>query len=414
MNDFSMDMTPTDAGTAYLAAVVGSNGSILDETRLRADDFTEPAQGRIFEAAMKLHAAGKPVDAVTLAEELPSVYNTQVTGLLAYSHLSYGHDAYAEIIERHGVRRRVVEAGTMIASLDPDLDPADMLDRAEAIMQQVVDRSVKPAYRFVGEMLDEVLVNVSEDPTYVPSPWRGLNTLIGGFRPGDVYVVAARPAVGKSIIAAQIATALSAHGAVAFSSLEMTAPELVQRFISERAQVNASHLKHSRLTDYDYEKINSRRDALIQLNIAIDDRTSISPADVRAFARGLSKKHHLAGVVVDYLQLMESSDTRDRHVQVAEFSRRMKVLAKDFNIPVVVLSQLNRESERRMNGRPRMADLRESGAIEQDASVIILLSREGEEPNERIILDVVKNRHGSTAEVELDWQGCYSRAVDLD
>lgn len=407
-------MKTIDAGSALLGAVVGTNGAALDELTLRADDFPEPWQGAIWNAAVKLRRDGRPVDVVTLSDALPAHYSTMVTGLLEWVHLSYGAGEYARIVEHHGTRRRLAEVGAAIASLDPDLSMSEMIDRAQGLVQDVANRSVKPSYRFVGELLDDVLVAVSEDATFLPSPWKDLNKAIGGFRPGAVYVVAARPGVGKTVVAAQIATGLAEHGAVAFSSLEMSSYELVQRFISERALVNVRNLKNNRLTDRDYELIKSRRDALMSLNIAIDDRTSISPSDVRGFVRGLSRVKPVSGVVVDYLQLMSSPSKDKRYEQVTEFSRQMKIIAKDFEVPVVVLSQLNRASEARTDGVPKISDLRESGAIEQDADVVMLLRREGEQPEEHLVIDVAKNRHGETGEVHLDWQGYYSRAVDLE
>ncbi|MBL5974825.1 MAG: hypothetical protein D3X82_13955 [Candidatus Leucobacter sulfamidivorax] len=405
-------MKTIDAGSALLGAVVGTNGAVLDEVSVLADDFSEPWQGKVWEASLKLRRDGKPVDVVTLAENLPEHYGGDVMKLLEWTHLTYGAAEYASIVEHHGTRRRLAEAAAAIAALDPGLSSSEMVDRAQAILGAVAERSVKPRYRFVGDMLDEVLVAVSESATFVPSPWQVLDRAIGGFRPGAVYVVAARPGVGKTVVAAQIATGLAEHGAVAFSSLEMSGPELVQRFISERALVSVRNLKNNKLTDRDYGLIRDRRDVLMGLNIAIDDRTSIAPSDVRGFARSLSRTHHLAGVVVDYLQLMSAPSKEKRYEQVTEFSRQMKVLAKDFNVPVIVLSQLNRQSESRTDGRPKLSDLRESGAIEQDADVVLLLRREGEQPNEQLIIDVAKNRHGETGEVELDWQGYYSRAVE--
>lgn len=406
-------MKTTDAGLALLGAIVGSNGRVLDEVSVRPDDFPEPVQGALYAAAVRLHREGRPVDTVTLGDVVEPQHLGAVAGLLEWAHMTYGATEYASIIEHHGVRRRLAEAGAAIAAIDPGLSAADMVDRAQAILGEVEDQSVKPQFQFVGELLEDVLVQVSENATFVPSPWSMLDRAIGGFRPGAVYVVAARPGVGKTVVAAQIATALADHGAVAFSSLEMSKLELVQRLISERALVNVRNLKNSRLTERDYELIGSKRDVLEKLAIAIDDRTSIGPSDVRAFVRGLSKKHDVAGVVVDYLQLMSSNSKSERYAQVTEFSRQMKIIAKDFNIPVVVLSQLNRASESRSDGIPRISDLRESGAIEQDADVVMLLRREGDDPNERLIIDVAKNRHGNTGEVELDWQGYFSRAVDL-
>lgn len=406
-------MTSTiDAGKAFLAAILNQPG-VLDETRVQVDDFAEPVDGEIYRAAVKLHRDGKPVDVITLGSALPKHYSTAVTGLLEWSHLAYNATEYARILEDHGTRRRLAEVGAQIASLDPGLSASEMVDKAQALLGQVADRSVRPSYRFVYDMIDEVLVQTVEGGAFVHSPWVDLDKSIGGFRPGAVYVVAARPGVGKTVIAAQIATELARYGAVAFSSLEMSAYELVQRFISERALVNVRHLKNNRLDDHDFGKIKNRREALQELNIAIDDRTNISPADVRGFVRGLSKKHRVSGVVVDYLQLMSSPSKTERYAMVTEFSRQMKVIAKDFNVPVIVLSQLNRASESRSDGVPRISDLRESGAIEQDADCVFLLRREGEEPNERLIIDVAKNRHGMTGEVELDWQGMYSRAVSL-
>ena len=406
-------MRTTDAGAALLASVIGTNGDVIDDVTISGDDFPEPKHGVIWDAAVKLHEAGRKVDFVTLSEAVPEQYRGEVIGLMALTDLTYNAVEWARVIEHHGTRRRLGEAAAQIAALDPQLSSADLVDRSQAILSAAVDRSVKPQYRFVGDMIDDVLTRVVESTTFIESPWMFLNRAIGGFRPGAVYVVAARPGVGKTVIAAQIATALADHGSVAFSSLEMSALELVQRFISERAMVNVRALKNNDLSERDFQSILNRREILEKLNIAIDDRTNISPADVRAFVRGLSKKHPVSGVVVDYLQLMSSTSSFERYQQVTEFSRQMKILAKDFGVPVILLSQLNRESEKRSDGIPKIADLRESGAIEQDADVVMLLRREGDEPNERMIIDVAKNRHGMTGEVELDWQGMYSRAVDI-
>lgn len=403
----------SDAGIALIGAVLGTNGNALDELTITAEDFIEPVHGEIFTAAQKLHNEGRGVDSVTLSAALPSHVGALVVEALAWVGMAYNVQEWARIIKHGATRRRVAQAGAAITALDPDLSAAELIDRTQDIVGALADEVVKPNYRFVGEMIDDVLVQTVEATTFVPSPWEFLNRAIGGFRPGAVYVVAARPGVGKTVVAAQIATALADHGAVAFSSLEMSGLELVQRFISERALVSVRNLKNNRLTDRDFDQIRNRRAILDNLNIAIDDRTNINPADVRGFVRGLSKKHDVSGVVVDYLQLMSSSSREKRLDQVTEFSRQMKILAKDFKVPVVVLSQLNRASESRSDGIPKISDLRESGAIEQDADVVMLLRREGDEPNERLVIDVAKNRHGQTGEVELDWQGMYSRAVDI-
>ena len=403
----------TDASIALIGAVLATNGAALDDVRVVGDDFPEPSHGAVFDAARKLHEHGRGVDAVTLSEAVPENLRHVVVEAIGWTSLAYNVTEWAGIIEHHGVRRRVAQVGAAISSIDPSLPASGIIDRAQSLVADLADRTVKPSYRFVGELIDEVLTQTVEQETFIQSPWSQLNRAIGGFRPGAVYVVAARPGVGKSVIAAQIATALADHGSVAFSSLEMSTVELVHRFISERALVSVGNLKNNRLTDRDFDLIRNRRDVLNGLNIAIDDRTQISPTDVRAFVRGLSRKHKVSGVVVDYLQLMSSNSKSERYAMVTEFSRQMKIIAKDFNVPVIVLSQLNRQSESRSDGVPRLSDIRESGAIEQDADCVLLLRREGEDPRERLIIDVAKNRHGETWEVELDWQGMYSRAVDL-
>lgn len=403
-----------EAGQALLAAIAAQNGRVIDDLVVTADDFAEPVQGLIFEAAVRLHKANKPVDMITLANAVEPRYRPHVAALAEFSHLAYNVDAWAGIVEHYGTRRRLADAATRILALDPQSTSAELVDSAQSIIGSVSAKSVRPQYRFVRDMLDDVLATVADGGTAIPTPWRSLDKGIGGFAPGRVYVVAARPAVGKSVVAAQMATALAAHGAVAFSSLEMSASELVQRFISERVEVSARNLQRNRLTDRDIGRIANSRDALMSLNIAIDDRTNITPADVRAFVRDLGRRQKVAGVVVDYLQLMSSKSRADRTQQVAEFSRQMKIIAKEFEIPVIVLSQLNRDSEKRLDKRPIVADLRESGAIEQDADVIMLLRREGEQPNEQLIIDVAKQRGGETGDVVLDWQGYFSRAVDFD
>lgn len=407
-------MEQPDAGLALIGAVLGTNGAVLDDVKVRGDDFPEPSVGAVFEAARKLHDEGQAVDLVTLSAAVPEHHRRFVVDALEWSGMAYNVHEWARIIEHHGVHRRVAQAGAQIASLDPGLSSAEMIDRAQALIADLADRTVKPQYKFIRELVDDAMVQMVEQTSFIESPWKKVNLAIGGFRPGAVYVVAARPGVGKTVIAAQIATALADHGAVAFSSLEMSGVELVQRFISERAQVNVSRLKNNRLEQWDFDQIRNRRHILDNLNIAIDDRTSIGSSDVRGFVRGLSKKHDVAGVVVDYLQLMSGDSKSERYAAVTEFSRQMKIIAKDFNVPVIVLSQLNRQSESRSDGIPKISDLRESGAIEQDADVIMLLRREGDAPGEQMIIDIAKNRHGETGECVLSWQGIYSRAVDME
>lgn len=399
-----------DAELAVLGAVLATQGDCLDEITLTGEDFTEMGRGELFEGMRKMRANGRPLDLITLSDAYPKKVGF-ITELLAHAPFASAVGYHAEIIATHSMRRRLSAVGAGLAGIEPGLTIAEMTDRARALVDGAVAMTTSRV-RFVRDILPDVLANMEAKDVFVPSPWPTLNAAIGGFRPGAVYVVAARPGVGKTVIAAQIAACLAQEGVVAFSSLEMTETELVARLVSERLAIAVGHIKDARMTEYDWDLLNRGRDKLEQLNIAIDDRSGVAPGDVRTFARSVSREGKLAGIVVDYMQLMTSKTKQDRHLQVAEFSRQLKILAKDMQVPVIALSQLNRNSEASTIAVPKLSDLRESGGIEQDADVVMLLRREGAQPHESLIIDVAKNRHGETGEVELDWQGQFSRAVD--
>ena len=399
----------TEAELAVLGSVLISGGKCLDDLELSPEDFAEPKRADLFAAMAAMWAAGKPVEAFTMSDQFPEDA-ALLFSLTSTSARPASAAYYADIVRKHAVRRRLAQAGAALSGLEGD-DVAELADRARGIIETAIGT---PAQRlqFVGDILPRLVDRMSADTVFVPSPWPSLNEKIGGFRPGAVYVVAARPGVGKTIVGGQIATHLAQHGAVAFSSLEMGDEELVARMVSERLKINVGHIKDARMDPRDWSRLASGRADLEALRIAIDDRAGVSAADVRAFVRSVGKTGPLACAVVDYLQLMTSRDRMDRHLQVADFSRRLKIMAKDFHIPVIALSQLNRNSEASALAVPKLSDLRESGAIEQDADVVMLLRREGEFPNESLVIDVAKNRHGETGEVNLSWDGGYSRAVE--
>lgn len=399
----------TEAELAVLACVLVTAGKCLDDIDLTGEDFHEPHRGDVFEAMSTMWASGKPVEAFTMSEILPDD-SAFLFGLTSTHANPASVTYYADIIRKQALRRRLAAAGAALANVE-GAELAEVADRARAIVDAAIG---VPSQRlqFVADILPRLVDRMSADTVFVPSPWRSLNDLIGGFRPGAVYVVAARPGQGKTIVAGQIATHLAQHGAVAFSSLEMGDEELVARMVSEQARINVGHIKDARMEPWDWSRLAENRDRIQALRIAIDDRAGVSAADVRAFVRTVGKTGPLSCAIVDYLQLMTSRDRMDRHLQVADFSRRLKIMAKDFRIPVVALSQLNRNSEASALAVPKLSDLRESGAIEQDADVVILLRREGDFPNEQLVMDVAKNRHGKTGEIRLSWDGGYSRAVE--
>lgn len=398
-----------EAELAVLGSVLISGGKCLDDIVLSPDDFDEPKRADLFAAMTSMWAAGKPVEAFTMSEVNPdeTAFLFSLTSTTANpASVAY----YADIVRKHALRRRLAHAGAAFAGMEGD-DPTELADRARGILEAAIGTPTQ-RLQFVGDILPRLVERMSAETQFLPSPWPSLNEKIGGFRPSAVYVVAARPGQGKSIVAGQIATHLAQHGNVAFSSLEMSDEELVARMMSERLRINAGRIKDARMEQRDWSRVAAGRRDLEALRVAIDDRAGVSAADVRAFVRSVAKTGPLAVAIVDYLQLMTTRDRVDRHLQVADFSRRLKIMAKDFHIPVVALSQLNRNSEASTLAKPKLSDLRESGAIEQDADVVLLLRREGEFPNESLIIDVAKNRHGETGEVSLAWDGGYSRAVE--
>lgn len=404
-----------DAELAVLGAVLATAGTALDDIALTGDDFHEPRHGDIFDAMRTEWTEGRPVDAYTLSERMPN--DAALLFALTSAPLTTGSvPYYADIVSKRSLRRRLATVAASLSNMDATLDHAEVADRARALVEEAIG-TTGAKLTFVRDVLTNVMEREPGESVFVPSPWSSLNAAIGGFRPGAVYVIAARPGVGKTVIAAQIATRLAEEGNVAFASLEMTAEELAARFVSERAQISVGHIKDAQLTDHDRAKYQAAKPMLEQLRIAIDDRSGVAPSDVRTFARAVAKQPGgLSGIVVDYMQLMVAKAKGERHLQVAEFSRQLKILAKDLGVPVIALSQLNRNSEATSLSVPKLSDLRESGAIEQDADLVLLLRKEGdvEDPraNVDLIIDIAKNRHGRTGEVKLRWDGGYSRAVE--
>lgn len=406
-------MLETDIATAELSvlgAILATGGEAFDDITITEDDFNDPRLGGIFDTMRAMRFAGEHIDQVTVSAKYPDDA-AFVWGLTDHAPFVGAVESYADIVAAHGMHRRLRAVAAGILQLTPDHTVQSQLERVHELVDGL-EAKQKTRLKFVRDILPSVLDRMESEDLFVPSPWPTLNKIIGGFRPGAVYVVGARPGVGKTVVAAQIAAELSKHGGVAFSSLEMSDTELVGRLLSERLGLFVHKVKDGNMTDRDWELIAKRRHEVESLNIAIDDRASVSPSDIRQHARAVKRATGLSGVVVDYLQLMSSTTKQDRHVVVSEFSRQMKILAKDLNVPVILLSQLNRQSEQRMDSAPKLSELRESGAIEQDADVVILLSRHGEEPTEELWLDVAKNRHGTTDVASLAWEGQFSRATE--
>lgn len=406
-----MEQRADEAERVVIGTILATSGRAFDDIDVTGDDFRDPTRGDLLDAMKATWARGVPVDAFTMSERHGehTAFLYEVTSeAVPLGSLPY----YADAVKKAGLLRRVAGLSGRFTQLDPAMDSAELADMCRQLVEDAIGRESQKL-RFVADVLPDLIEMMNSDSVFVPSPWPSLNQKIGGFRPGAVYVIAARPASGKTMVAGQIAAALAEHGNVAFSSLEMTAEELVARFVSERLLINVGRIKDARMTDRDWAKLEADRAKVESMRIAINDSAETSPSDIRVFARSVAREGKLAAIVVDYMQLMSSGKREEsRQQEVSNFSRQLKILAKSLQVPVIALSQLNRDSEKRIDKRPIVADLRESGSIEQDADIIVLLRREGEYPNESLILDVAKNRHGDTGEVTLAWDGQHSRVIE--
>lgn len=411
------------AEQSVLGAMLLSRDAVLEVSEvLTGPDFYRPAHETIFRTILATHGAGKPVDAVTVTDALMSEGEIHRVGGPTYLHelistvptaAAAGH--YADIVGRLAVRRRLVAAGQKIAQMAANGgDEGELVELARREVDSTSKATTTTVQSF-GETIDVMLGQLDEKPNHVPTPWMAVNEIIGGLRPGGLYVVGARPAVGKSVVALQMAKALTASGSVAFCSLEMSEADVQMRAVSADLKINLRRLIERDLTTNDWAKIRDRRAAWEHVPLFVNDNSGATMTDVKRFARSVNRRRALAGIVVDYLQLMSAppGDKRPRHEVVADCSRQLKILAMDMGVPVIALSQLNRSGEGRQEKEPKLTDLRESGSIEQDADVVILLHREimGEQRGDLKML-VAKNRHGSTNVAELEFYGHYSMAVD--
>lgn len=411
------------AEQSALGAMLINRDIITDITDvLDGGDFYQPNHETIYRTILDIHAAGSPVDPITVNDALTKAGEIDRVGGPAYLHRlativpSPSAGAYyAEIIAHAATRRRLRAAGRKIQDLADGGGDVDELVEASRREVDLTSRATRSVVQSFGETIDVMLGSLDEEINHHPTPWAALNQIIGGLRPGALYVVGARPSVGKSVIALNLAKGLTGYGSVAFSSLEMSNNDLQIRAVSGDLNIDVARLIERDLTPGDWAKIRDRRAAWDQVPLFVDDRSGVTITDIKRFARSVNRRKPLAGIVVDYLQLMSQphGDKRPRHEFVADMSRQLKIMAMDMQIPVIALSQLNRASEARQDKMPMLSDLRESGAVEQDADVVILLHREimGDKRDELSLL-VAKNRHGATGLAELAFWGHYSKALD--
>lgn len=408
------------------AAVIGialnDRRALDDLDLLEPNDFRDERLGELWALIRAQHQAGKPHDVTTIAARarVDGLTADDVQSMAIMAPMGASADYYGDIVAKEALRDRLRAAGTRVAQLAQEADLDQLPDVAE-VSRAEIDAAAKIGTSIAGiragDYFDEFLAEVGKTVKMIPTPWIDLDHLIGGLRPGAVYVIGARPGVGKSVVGLQLADAMVKHdnGHVLFSSLEMTRDEIMKRLIAQTATVPLSAFDPGGMDATRAAKIQGHAEQLRASNIHLDDRATLTPGAIRSTARTMARRGHLSGIVVDYLQLMQGAgkSIAPRHELVAGFSRSLKMLAKEMQVPVILLSQLNRNSTGKDGGLPGVADLRESGSIEQDADVVILLHQDREQAPGELFMKVGKNRHGATGNIQLAFEGHYSRAMTM-
>ena len=389
---------------------------------VQPEDFYRSAHEKIFRTALDLYAKGEPVDAITVVEELKRRDHLGDVGGHLYIHnlvesvpTTASAAFYAKIVSEHALLRRLIDAGSKIISKAYSIpeDPKQAADEAENLVYQVSrhkdQNEVVSLTALIDHSIEELEKLHERESAFagVPTGFTDLDHMMSGLQPGNLIVVAARPGVGKSSLVTNLArnVAVDAHVPVAMFSLEMSRWEIGMRLLCAEARVPWDKVRSARVGPEDWHHIVEGAEVLHEAPLHVVDAGNVNIVDIRAKARRLKSKDNLGLIIVDYLQLMSSHQrSENRQTEIAEISRSLKLLAKELEIPVIAVSQLNRDPERRQDKRPQLSDLRESGAIEQDSDVVIFIHREdSEDPQTKgtARLIIAKHRNGPTGEVQL-------------
>ncbi len=409
---------------------------------LDQDSFYRDAHAKIFQAMIALFDKSEPIDVTTVSEELRRrsqldaaggpYYLTELTMKVTSA---ANVEAHAYIVLEKAILRRLIEASSEIVKLsyNPAEDPLELLDEAEQKIFQIAERRLKKTFTSMSKAVAETFEILEKihgqrgGVIGVPSGFTYLDNLTGGFQPSDLVIIAGRPSQGKTALVLSVArNAAVDHGIpIGFFSLEMSSQQLVLRLLAAEARVNAHALRTGRLSDEEWPKLSTKAHKLAEAKIFIDDTPALGILELRAKARRLKAEHNIGLVVVDYLQLMQGPrDAESREKEISMISRSLKALAKELATPVIALSQLSRAVEARSGRRPVLSDLRESGAIEQDADVVIFVHRpeiygerfleDGQTPSEGIAeITLGKQRNGPTGQIQLSFIKEYARFENL-
>jgi replicative DNA helicase len=428
-----------EAEQSILSAILIENKTLAEVLEILADqDFYRAAHQKIFAAMLDLFQQNQPADLITLANALKGKGQLESVGGASYlaelmdavpMAVNAGH--YARIVrEKATLRRLIARAASITSQCFEDRGHVDnILDFAERAVFEISENRVKPSFCTLSNLLTDTCQAVEKAyenkalVTGIPTGYRALDERTSGLQPGDLIVIAGRPSMGKTALALNIArnASLQTKSPTAIFSLEMSREQLSLRILSAEARVDSSRMRGGFLSQTDLSRVKRAAGVLHDIPIHIDDSPVISALEIRAKARRMKMEKGLGLIIIDYLQLMKGRASAERRdLEISEISRAMKALAKEINVPVVALSQLNRKVEERTNKRPILSDLRESGAIEQDADVIVFIYRDDvynnaqDNPNEGIAeLILAKQRNGPTGTVKLAFLERYTRFENL-
>lgn len=441
-NDPLMDRIPPhnqEAEQSVLGAIFLEPQALITASEtLLADDFYQAAHRLIFETMLRLSDLGKAIDVVTVTEELSSRNQLDDVGGISYmtelanavptaANIAY----YSEIVAQKSLLRKLIRTATKIVedSFTREDEVAELLAEAEKQIMEVANRSNSGDFKHVKDVLVQTYENVEKlqnrkgDITGIPTGFRDLDRLTAGFQRGDLIIVAARPSVGKTAFALNVAQAVGTQTTenVAIFSLEMGADQLVMRMLCAEGNIDAQVLRTGALTTEDWRKLTMAMGSLSHAGIYIDDAADVRVNEIRAKCRRLKQESGLGMILIDYLQLIQGSGSsgQNRQQEVSEISRSLKALARELEVPVIALSQLSRGVEQRQDKRPMMSDLRESGSIEQDADIVAFLYREDyydkeTEDANTIEIIVAKQRNGPTDTVKLAFKKEFNKFVSVD
>ena len=428
-----------EAEQAIIGSMLTDKDAVIAAVEvLQEQDFYREDNKIIYSAILNLYNRAEPIDIITLKSELKSMGKFEAVGGLEYIvqlpdkvPTTSNVEQYIKIVEEKSMLRALIKTADELITLgyDPTQEVEQVIDTAEKKIFQVMQKKNQKGYSSIKDILVdtftqlEQLYNQKESITGVPTGFVDLDYRTSGLHNSDLILVAARPAMGKSAFALNIATnaAVRAKVPVAIFSLEMSKEQMTNRILCSEAMVDSAKVRTGKIDDDEWAKLAATSGELSEAGIYIDDTPGISIMEIRAKCRKMKLEKNIGLVVIDYLQLVQGSNKKggSREQEISEISRSLKILAKEINVPVIALSQLSRSVEQRPDHRPMLSDLRESGSIEQDADIVMFLYRDdyyNEDTEKKNIAEVIiaKHRSGATGTVELLWLANYTKFANIE